>query len=113
ALVLGHEPDPLADVEPAGADVEAEDLAGARVDADEAEQGADEGGLARAVGAEQADGAGAGLDRQVAQGGDRAIRLGDVTQPKEHRLSRKWRRGVSTGSSPAAGGDWLGGRVFR
>ena len=55
ALVLGHEADRLADVEPAAADVHAQDLALARVDRDQAEQGADHRRLARAVGPEQAD----------------------------------------------------------
>ena len=70
---------------------------------DEAEEGADEGGLAGAVGAEQADGAGAGLDGQVAQGGDRAVRLGDVGQPEQHRDSEGGRRGRLNGGSLAGG----------
>src|SRR5207247_7589562 len=49
ALVLRHEPDRLPDVQPPTADVHSEDFAAAGVDGAQAEQGADQGGLAGAV----------------------------------------------------------------
>ena len=80
ALVLGHKADRLADVEPPGAQIHAEHLARPRIDRDQAQQGADQGRLARPVRAEQADGAGRHGHRELAQGRDLAVGLGDVVQ---------------------------------
>ena len=84
AFVLGDEADGLADVEAVLEDVEAEDAALAAVDGDKAEQGADHGGLARAVGTEQADGPFGHGDGEVAESGDLAVGLGDGVQLEQH-----------------------------
>ena len=84
AFVLGHETDGLADIEPPGAEVHVEDLARPGIDLDQAQQGADQGRLARPVGPEEPDRAGRHVDGKLPQGRDRAVGLRDVLERKQH-----------------------------
>src|SRR5262249_48163563 len=80
---------------------------------DEAEEGADEGGLAGAIGAEQPDGPVADLDGQLPQSGDGAVGLGDAAQSEQHGPSPCERTDARLYSicSPMAGGDLESGGV--
>src|SRR5439155_18466117 len=80
ALVLGHEADGLPDIESPSADVLAEHFAGAAVDGNQAEEGADHRRLAGPVRPQQADSSLVCLDGEIAQRGDPAVSLSDMVQ---------------------------------
>ena len=65
-----------------------------RVDADQAQEGADHGRLARAIGSEQADGACGNLDGEAVQGGDLAVGLGHLREAEEMH-GRSWEKGFA------------------
>ncbi len=89
ALILGDEADGLADGQRLRADVHAQDPAAPRIERDQAQQGPDHRGLARAVGAQQADGPLGHRERQAPQRRHLAVGLGHVLQLDQHRRSRR------------------------
>ncbi len=100
ALIFGGETDLAADFELVFDDVEAEDLGGTGVEGDEAQERADHGCFAGAVGAEEADGAGRDGDGEIVEGGDGAVGFCDAFE-LEKGGGRVGRHGRGYGS-----GDW-------
>ena len=80
ALVLGHEADRLANGEPSGSQIQAEHLSRPRINRDQAQKGTDHGCLARPVRSEKTYGPRLHSNRQIAQGRNLAVGLGDVVQ---------------------------------
>jgi hypothetical protein len=89
ALIFWNKADSLADIEPARANVHAENFARAGIYGDESEKGSDESGLSRAVRPEQAHSARRRIHRQLPKGGDLSVRLCNGLQTKQHQYS--WR----------------------
>ncbi len=89
ALVFGREADLAADVELLAAEVLVEDLARTVIDGNQAEHGADEGGLAGAVRSQEADGACGDGHREVIEGRDGAVGFCDTLKLEQHANSRR------------------------
>src|ERR1019366_2435348 len=96
AVVLGEVADELADLERVGERVHAQNFEGTGGGGEEAEEDADEGGFAGAVGADEADDAGVERERERIEGGYARVALGDAAGAEEGHGPEVWGEALET-----------------